>query len=208
MPNALFACQGKTDLDYFVHWRPYLWLRPVRNVLKHFGDLSGKNLLEIGGGPGRMTALFALKGANVTMIDTVELDRAQAEIDKWDVRDRVRLVRTDGSFEALGEQKFDFIFTKSVLWSVEDLSGFLAQVEPLLAKGGKVAFVENFHGGKFWLFVRKKLFWRGQRHYDNMYHGIRPEQLPIFGMHFDKVQIKRHRYFVYQIMGHKKPAEA
>ena len=57
------------DLDYFVHWRPYLWREPVRRMLNFLGDLHGKRLLHIGDTPGRMTSYFAMSGAYVTLAD-------------------------------------------------------------------------------------------------------------------------------------------
>jgi hypothetical protein len=40
----------KLDLEYFVEWRPYLWLTPVIHALEFLGDLRNKRVLEIGGG--------------------------------------------------------------------------------------------------------------------------------------------------------------
>ena len=41
----------------------------MRSVLRFLGNLEGKRVLDIGGRSGRMTSLFALLGASVTMLD-------------------------------------------------------------------------------------------------------------------------------------------
>jgi SAM-dependent methyltransferase len=209
----------KLNLSYFVEWRPYLWLKPVVHALEFLGDLRGKRVLEIGGRYGRMTSLFALLGAEVTMLektesckdevegvtilDESEVARAKDEVNKWGVADHVRLVQTKGGFDEISGETFDVIFTKSVLWCIEDLSRFLEQIDVHLADGGKVAFIENFRGGKTLLWLRRVLKGRGAFDYEHLYRGITPQQLPIFRRYFANVRIRRHRFFVYEIFGYK-----
>lgn len=191
------------ELDYFIEWRPYLWRRPVHQALKYLGDLHGRRVLELGGRSGRMTSLFALRGAQVTMVERAPLEAAKAEVDKWGLADRVRMIRTQGGLEDLAGETFDVIFTKSVLWSVEHLGGLLDIFQTLLAPGGQVAFVENHRGSPALFWVRRNILHRGRFDYENRYFGITPSQIPLFRERFDDLQVRRHRYFVYTICGQK-----
>ena len=192
------------DLNYFVEWRPWLWRRPLADTLEFLGDLRGKRVLEIGGGAGRVTSLFALCGARVTMVDKSDLGQARAEIEKWGVGDRVRLVKTQGGLDEIGNESFDAIFTKSVLWSVEGLSGMLDQLESRLAPSGKVAFLENYRGGKAMFWLRRNVIHRGKFGWEYHYYGMRPDQLPLFSERFADVHWRRNLFFVYEIFGRKR----
>lgn len=196
------------DLDYFVEWRPYLWRRPVADALSFLGDLRGKRLLEIGGRSGRMACLFALLGANVTMLEGASLDIASDQLAKHDVADRVRLIGTRGGFEEIAGETFDAIFTKSVLWCIEQLGEFLDELEVHLAPNGKVAFVENNRGARCLRWLRRHVVRRGRFAYEHRYFGIRPDQLPLFLERFDEVRIKRRLWAVYTILGRKKAPAA
>jgi protein-L-isoaspartate O-methyltransferase len=105
----------RVDLAYFVEWRPYLWQRPVARAFEYLGDLRGRRVLEIGGRSGRMSSLMALMGAHVTMLERGPVDQAIEEVHRWGVEDRVRLFHTSGEFDAVAGQRFDVLFTKSVL---------------------------------------------------------------------------------------------
>jgi SAM-dependent methyltransferase len=197
----------RVDLNYFVRWRPWLWAKPVANVITFFGDLRGKHVLEIGGRDARMTAFFALLGARVTMIDKHADPEGPAELQKWNVADRVRLIRTAGGFEEIAGERFDAVFTKSVLAVVADRGPFLDALARLLAAGGKVAFIENCHGGRFLQWLRYKVVHR--RNFDQwksrQYVGFTADELDLFRQRFDGVRVHRRLWMVYEIFGHKRP---
>jgi SAM-dependent methyltransferase len=188
------------DLDYFVHWRQYLWRQPVRDMLAFLGDLRGKQLLHIGDFPCRMTSLFAMLGAQVTLVDPqpVELD----ELDKWGVRDEVRIVTTRGGLVELGDARFDIVVTKSVLWSIPDIKGFLGQIAEHLRPGGKVAFVENAYGGFIAAWLRRHLRIARLAGRERRRFGVKRSQLPWFRERFDQTRIRSHLGMVYVILGY------
>ena len=204
MTHSVVLPDGRAlDLDYFVAWRPYLWRKPVADALAYMGDLRGKRVLEIGGGPGRMASLFAMLGADVTMLDRGDVLPAEREAEAWGVSDRVRACHTEGGFDAVAGQRFDVVFTKSVLWCIEALGDFLNQINEHLEDHGKVAFTENYRGGRALFWIRKNLIHRGRFNYAPQYHGIRPDQIPLFRRRFSNVRVSRHRWLVYMICGEK-----
>ncbi len=151
-----------------------------------------------------MTSLFAMLGAHVTMLQKGGVSEAQAEVEKWGVADRVRLLSTDGGFDQIEGETFDAVFTKSVLWSIEHLGEFLTAIEAHLSEGGKVVFVENCLGGRCLQWVRRNVIRRGRFGYGCRYFGIRQDQLSLFRDQFDSVQVKRRLWAVYTILGQKK----
>ena len=196
------------DLSHFVEWRPYLWAGPVARALEFLGDLQGKRVLEVGGRSGRMSCLFSLLGAETTMIEKANLSAARAEVEKWGLADRVRLIQSPDGFQEVAGETFDAIFTKSVLWCIELLAEMLDRFDAHLADRGKVAFVENYRGGKILLWARRQIVRRERYTWEKDYFGITPEQIPLFKQRFRNVEVRRHRYFVYTIMGRKASANA
>jgi hypothetical protein len=83
------------------------------------------------------------------------------------------------------------------------LEGFLEQIDVYLAREGKVAFIENYRGGKSLFWLRRILKGQGAFEYERLYKGITPQQLPIFRHRFADARIHLHRFFVYEIFGYK-----
>jgi SAM-dependent methyltransferase len=193
----------RLDLRYFVNWRPYLWAPSVAHALKFLGDLRGKRVLEVGGGDGRIACLFALLGAQVTMVDTRLRPEARTEVAKWKVENRVRLVEADSALAGIEGESYDAVFTKSVLWFIEDLGAFLGIIDAHLAPGGKVAFVENYRGGGFVRWFRRHIVHRGKWIWERRYLGVRRDQIPLFQARFANVTVRRPRLFVFEIFGYK-----
>lgn len=195
----------QVDLTYFVNWRPWLWAPSVAHAMEFLGDLRGKRLLEVGGKDARMSSLLAMAGAEVTMLDIHLPACAHEEVAKWNVAGRVRLIETDGGFGCIAGETFDAVFTKSFLWCLEDLSGMLDQIDEHLAAGAKVAFVENYRGGTFLFWLRHVFVHGGMCPYtEATFRNIRPEQIRLFHERFADVTVRRSRYFVYEVFGHKR----
>jgi protein-L-isoaspartate O-methyltransferase len=191
------------DLSYFVEWRPYLWAGPVARTLRFLGDLQDKRVLEVGGRSGRMSCLFSLLGAETTMVEMSDLSAARTEVEKWGLTDRVRLIQSPDGFQGVADETFDVIFTKSVLWCIKPLAEMLSRLDAHLADAGKVAFVENYRGGKVLLWARRQMVRRERYVWERKYFGITPEQIPLFTERFNDVEVRRHWYFVYTILGRK-----
>jgi SAM-dependent methyltransferase len=152
-----------------------------------------------------MSCLFALRGAQVTMMDKGNVDRARDTVTRWGLSDRVRLVATQGGFDEIAGEPFDVVFTKSVLWCIEPLAEFLTQIHNHLAPGGRVAFVENYRGGKGMMWLRRVV--KGHGDYDSYvkrYFGITKPQLALFRNQFADVRVRRHRFLVWEILGHRR----
>lgn len=108
------------NLSYFMEWGGSSWEGLCRHAIKNLGDLGGKAILEVGPRYGKMSAMFALLGANVVGIETSarSLKIAETEVKRWGVEADVSFLHYNGDLEncsTLNEKKFDIIFSKSVL---------------------------------------------------------------------------------------------
>ena len=138
------------NLDYFTHWGGRPWQKFIDiGVGTYLGkDLSGKKVLEIGPGRGRMTSLFAMLGAEVTSVELEQerLEQARETGNNFGVADKVNLVLYNGDLKTLNQNCYDMVFTKSMLICLPDLRSFLSDLESLLSKDGKIVFIENAYG--------------------------------------------------------------
>ena len=154
------------NLSYFSEWGGLGWERLCLYALQNMGDLDGKTILEIGPNSGRMSACFALLGAQIVGVETnaSALKQAQEEIKQWGVQARVSFHHYDGDLdhcEVVNESKFDFIFTKSVLVALEThLLDFFEKLDRTLKPDGNCVLIENRHGGSLFSFLRSALLTR------------------------------------------------
>ncbi len=142
--------ESKAPLDnlrYFVEWGGRNWEMLLRHALSNGvgGDLRGKRVLEIGFRSGKMSSLFALMGADVVGLEVrpKPTRKARKEAETWGVGDHTLFVRYDGNLDAIRDESFDLIFTKSVLVVLPDMESFLAKLREKLKPGGRCLFLEN-----------------------------------------------------------------
>ncbi len=137
------------SLAYFVEWGGGPWERLVGQALVSIGDLDGKRVLEIGSRSGRMASLFAMRGASVVGIDIEGGFEAGATAEAWShgVADRVEFRLDDGRLASVAGDRFDVVFSKSVLVVVPDRGAYLRAVRDVLTPGGTLVVIENGRGG-------------------------------------------------------------
>jgi len=161
------------NLDYFTQWRGRPWHKFVEiGIGTYLGkDLTGKKILEIGPGRGRITSLLAILGGQVTALEISgeRVVQIMNETKNFGVSDRVECVLYDGNLERLSGRKYDIIFSKSALIYPDDLENYLKGLDKLLGDGGKVVFIENAVGNRFlhllrWLKRRSLSFFK-RTHY-------------------------------------------
>jgi len=204
MPHSVRSVDGTPlDLDYFLEWRPRLWRRPLLWALGDLQSLRGARVLDYGCRYGRMSCLFALLGAEVVGVDVdvAAVERARTEAKNWNVEDRVTFPTYRGDAAELQPQEFDLIFTKSVLYWVQDISSLIDRFHALLAPGGRVAFVENWRGSDLLMALRRRLFHRRWMAGATDFPGIRREQLPVFAERFSAFEHRRYYHIVIAMRG-------
>jgi 2-polyprenyl-3-methyl-5-hydroxy-6-metoxy-1,4-benzoquinol methylase len=111
------------------------------------GGFAGKQVLDLGGGPGHYSVAFARRGANVTWFDVSKnyRDFAQTKAAEANVKVDFALGYMDDSSRILGRQ-FDLVFNR-ICWNycMNDAS-FAGVIYALLRPGGW-AFIDTNHSG-------------------------------------------------------------
>jgi ubiquinone/menaquinone biosynthesis C-methylase UbiE len=113
-----------------------------RWLLSRLGNLSGKNILDLGAGEGAAAVFFALRGAQVTACDLSSgfLDVVERVAAVHGVRvDRHNCSAEDLS--SLAEDSFDVVYASNLLHHV-DIARCLDEVRRVLKPGGLGAFCD------------------------------------------------------------------
>ncbi|MFR0353610.1 class I SAM-dependent methyltransferase [Streptomyces sediminimaris] len=102
------------------------------------------DVLDLGCGTGSLSLLAAEQGHRVTGVDAspAMVDRARAKLAG---RDAVFLVG-DAAAPPVGEQRFDVVLVRHVLWALPDPGRALRHWRGLLRPGGRLVLVEGVWG--------------------------------------------------------------
>ncbi|MER5752054.1 class I SAM-dependent methyltransferase [Streptomyces sp. NPDC002088] len=116
------------------------WARRLRDWLpERAGDL-----LDLGCGTGSLSLLAAEQGHRVTGVDTSPAMVALAR-EKLAGRDAAFLIG-DAAAPPVGEQRFDTVLVRHVLWTLPDPGRALRHWRDLLRPGGRLVLVEGVWG--------------------------------------------------------------
>jgi SAM-dependent methyltransferase len=145
------------------------------------GNVTGKHLLEIGCGDGRLCLQFARAGARVTGIDIslemVELTRNAAT--RADVSDRVEAVRMSGEDLSLPDESVDLIYGHSILHHLNlEIAG--RHLSRVLRVGGVAVFLEPLDDNPI---LKAFRFWTPRRRTPTE-RPLKFRQLESIAMHF------------------------
>jgi SAM-dependent methyltransferase len=102
------------------------------------------DVLDLGCGTGSLSLLAAEQGHRVTGVDAspAMVDRARAKLAG---RDAVFLIG-DAAAPPVGEQRFDVVLVRHVLWALPDPGRALRRWRGLLRPGGRFVLVEGVWG--------------------------------------------------------------
>jgi 2-polyprenyl-6-hydroxyphenyl methylase/3-demethylubiquinone-9 3-methyltransferase len=102
------------------------------------GDVSGKNVLDYGGGAGYMAIPLAGAGANVTIVDAEQngLRTARLYAQQTNVSDRIRTIHSQRVPDELKTAQFDVVIAKDIVEHIEDDQSFLIDLCACQKKGG------------------------------------------------------------------------
>ena len=115
----------------------------VAAALRHFGDVRGMRLLDLGCGMGQFSLFFADRGAQVTALDTstVAIDRLRAYCDRYSIVGVEPTVGDAFGIDRLGP--FDRVFGSMILHHLEPFERFADVLREALTPGGRAFFYEN-----------------------------------------------------------------
>jgi SAM-dependent methyltransferase len=112
-------------------------------ALKHFGDVSGAKLLDLGCGDGSTSLFFAQKGANVVSLDISEV--AINSLSQFCQENQIKNIIPIkcSAFDILELAPFDFVFGSMILHHLEPFEDFSNILRKSITPGGKAFFYEN-----------------------------------------------------------------
>lgn len=111
------------------------------HIVKAFGDVRGKRVLDLGCGAGEGAIYFAARGAQASGCDISEefLKVGRLTAERFDVR--IDFKKADTAELPFADESFDFVYGNGILHHV-DLFKTAQEVRRVLKKGGKAAFIE------------------------------------------------------------------
>jgi ubiquinone/menaquinone biosynthesis C-methylase UbiE len=119
-----------------------------------FGELEGKDVLEVGCGSGIAVQLFAEAGANVTAVDLTPwaVATTKARMEAFGLEADVR--EADGESLPFADASFDVVFSWGVIHHTSDMDAALGQLVRVLRPGGRLVLM---------LYHRRSIFFAAYR---------------------------------------------
>lgn len=215
--TILEIVKNNNDFTDILHatddWAILYHLTPIRkNLLDWFDFEKNQTLLEIGGGCGAFSGMFAQKLNKVTV---VELSKRRAEIiyHRHHAYDNLEIIAGNLN-DVVFEEKFDYVTLIGVLEyagkfteGTTPFKTFLEKARSYLKPNGKLLLaIENKFGMKYWAGARED-------HTSNFFDGIlgypNDKGIQTFGKHELESLLKEsgfnNAYFYYPVPDYKLP---
>lgn len=157
---------------------------PVLNTaLSHFGNVSGKTLIDLGCGRGASSLFFAYHGATVISIDLSEV--AIKNLSMYCLNNQINNIKAINipAQQISSLEPVDCIFGSMILHHIEPFHEFAGTLANSLASGGKAFFYENNAMSNLLIWFRENLvgkFWIPK-------YGD-PEEFPLTSREIDELR--------------------
>jgi SAM-dependent methyltransferase len=172
------------------HWDAVYAAKPIAAVdpdhpvlqaaLRHFGDVRGMRVCDLGSGTGEYALALHRAGANVTAIDMSEsaTERLRRHVEAEGLVG-LRVIRSN-AMDVAEHGPFDCLFGAYILHHLEPFESATAALRDAVVPGGKAFFVENNAGiGAPALWFRRWLagrFWF-PKYGDHEEHPLTPSEV-------------------------------
>jgi ubiquinone/menaquinone biosynthesis C-methylase UbiE len=120
-------------VDYYVKKEKYWDSFEKDQVLPLLGDISDKEILDVGAGSGRLSLRLANEGAQLTALDLSQkmLDKLQSKNSK------LKIVVGDAENLPFEDESFDVVMATFLIVHLKDLSRFFDEAYRVLKPNGK-----------------------------------------------------------------------
>lgn len=170
----------------------------LQRAHEHFGEVTGKTVLDIGCGSGATSLFFAQHGAQVISIDisAVAIDNLKQYCDRHSISNITPIQMAAQDIRPVGP--VDFVFGAMILHHIEPFEEFAATLRQTLVPGGKAFFWENNASSPFMMWCREHLTGRFgiPKHGDAKEHPLTPREVRTLDAHLDvEVEYPELLYF-------------
>ena len=172
------------------------------DFLDLIGDVSGKNVLDLGCGRGELAVYLAGKGANVTAIDNSnEAIKATSHSAQQKGVEIKALTLDAFDLENLG-QKFDLVTGRFILHHLEPFNKFVPVLLSVMKEGGRGIFLENNSRSKLLMFFRKNIVghFGTTRKSDDEEYPLEPKEVDLLTNHFN-VRVYFPKFMFFYLFG-------
>jgi 2-polyprenyl-6-hydroxyphenyl methylase / 3-demethylubiquinone-9 3-methyltransferase len=128
------------------------------------GDVSGKKVLDYGGGAGIMAIPYAKAGADVVLVDAEvnALRTAQFYARREGVEGKIRMIQSESFPPVLKDERFDVILAKDIIEHIQEDQQFLADLSGCQHRGGVLLLsTQNSCSLNYLLEGGYQKYWRG-----------------------------------------------
>jgi len=168
-PETLIHYDSRVLHD-IIQWDVPTWKSALFFWDRHFPDVRGRRVLDIGARDGGLSLYFALRGCRVLCSDVHgPTEKAKELHARYNVSSRVEYAALDGCNLPLSDSLFDIVTFKSMLGALGAYDNYEAQKRAVsemfrvLRPGGSILFAENMRGSPFHNRLRKHLTTWGNR---------------------------------------------
>jgi len=128
------------------------------------GDVSGRKVLDYGGGAGIMSVRYAKSGADVVLVDAEAnaLRTAHYYARREGVAEKIRIVQSESVPATVKSERFDIILAKDIIEHVRDDQRFLDDLYQCQRPGGLLVLsTQNSRSLTYLLEGSYEKYWRG-----------------------------------------------
>jgi cyclopropane fatty-acyl-phospholipid synthase-like methyltransferase len=132
----------------------------LQRAVRHFGNVQGRKVIDLGCGRGASSLYFASLGAQVISVDLsgVAVRNLQQYCDAHSVKSVTPLQLSALDLRSLG--RADFVFGSMILHHIEPFARFAEVLRAVLPAGGKAFFWENNARSKLMIWFREHVVGR------------------------------------------------
>lgn len=153
---------------------------------RHFGDVHGRTLIDLGCGRGASSLYFASLGANVISVDLSA--NAVRNLREYCAAQAIRNVKSAqlSALEIGSLGPVDFVFGSMILHHIEPFSRFVGALRAVLPAGGKAFFWENNARSSLMIWFRQHVVGKlwVPKHGDPDEFPLTPEEVDQLGAFF------------------------
>jgi 2-polyprenyl-3-methyl-5-hydroxy-6-metoxy-1,4-benzoquinol methylase len=161
--------------------------RVLRRALRHFGDVQGRRLIDLGCGQGASSLYFASLGASVISVDlsAVAVSNLQEYCHSNGIKNITPVQLSALDLRALGP--VDLVFGSMILHHIEPFPRFVDALRAVLPGGGKAFFWENNARSRLMIWFRQHVVGRlwVPKHGDPDEFPLTPDEVAELQRQFD-----------------------